>query len=146
MSKSVQPMLSSRSFMFSGLTFRTLIEFIFVYVVRKFSNPIPLQFIQYHLLKSVFSPLYILVRLPLCLVGKESSCNAEDLGSIPGLGRYPGEGKGYPLQYSSLKNSMYCIVYGVTNSWTQFEQLSLSFLSKIKDHNCVGLFLGSLFH
>ena len=41
-----------------------------------------------------------------------------DLGSIPGLGRSPGEGKGYPLQYSGLENSMYCIVYGVTKSQT----------------------------
>ena len=38
--------------------------------------------------------------------GKESSCNAGDLGSIPGLVRSPGEGKGYPLQYSILENSM----------------------------------------
>ena len=38
--------------------------------------------------------------------GKESACNAEDLGSIPGLGRSPGEGKGYPFQYSGLENSM----------------------------------------
>ena len=37
---------------------------------------------------------------------KESACNAGDLGSIPGLGRSPGEGKGYPLQYSCLGNSM----------------------------------------
>ena len=37
--------------------------------------------------------------------GKESACNAGDLGSIPGLGRSPGEGKGYPLQYSGLENS-----------------------------------------
>ena len=51
--------------------------------------------------------------------GKESACNAEDLGSIPGLGRAPGEGKGYPLQYSGLENSMDCIVHGVTKSWTQ---------------------------
>ena len=36
----------------------------------------------------------------------ESSCNAGDLGSTPGLGRFPGEGKGYPLQYSRLDNSM----------------------------------------
>ena len=42
-------------------------------------------------------------------VGKESACNAGDLGSIPGLGRSPGEGKGYPLQYSGLENSMDCI-------------------------------------
>ena len=38
-------------------------------------------------------------------VCKEFACNAEDLASIPGLGRSPGEGKGYPLQYSGLENS-----------------------------------------
>ena len=38
--------------------------------------------------------------------GKESACNAGDLGGIPGFGRSSGEGKGYPLQYSSLENSM----------------------------------------
>jgi len=48
-----------------------------------------------------------------------------DLGSIPGLGRYPGEGKGYTLQYSGLENSMDCIVHGVTESDTT-ERLSLS--------------------
>ena len=37
---------------------------------------------------------------------KESACKAEDLGLIPGLGRSPGEGNGYPLQYSCLKKSM----------------------------------------
>ena len=39
-----------------------------------------------------------------------------DLGLIPGLGRFPGEGKGYPRQYSDLENSMDCIVHGVTKS------------------------------
>ena len=38
--------------------------------------------------------------------GKESSCNAGDPGSIPVLGRFPGQGNGYPLQFSGLKNSM----------------------------------------
>ena len=38
--------------------------------------------------------------------GKQSTCNAGDLGSVPGLGRYHGEGNGYPLQYSCLENSM----------------------------------------
>ena len=38
--------------------------------------------------------------------GKESACNVGDLGSIPGLGRSPGEGKGYRLQCSSLENPM----------------------------------------
>ena len=42
-----------------------------------------------------------------------------DLGSIPGLGRPPGEEKGYPLQYSGLKNSMDYIVHGITKSQTQ---------------------------
>ena len=50
--------------------------------------------------------------------GKESTCNARDLGSIPGLGRSPREGKGYLLQYSGLENSMDCIVYGVPKSPT----------------------------
>ena len=47
---------------------------------------------------------------------KVSACNAGDAGSIPGLGRSPGEGKGYPLQYSGLENSMDCIVHGVEKS------------------------------
>ena len=51
--------------------------------------------------------------------GKESTCNVGDLGSIPGLRRSPGEGKGYPLQYSGLENSMDCIVHGVAKSQTQ---------------------------
>ena len=51
--------------------------------------------------------------------GEESACNAGDLGSIPGLARSPGEGNGYPLQYSDLENSMDSIVHGVTKSQTQ---------------------------
>ena len=50
--------------------------------------------------------------------GKESAYNAGDLSSIPGLGRAPGEGIGYPLQYSGLENSVDCIVHGVAKSWT----------------------------
>ena len=46
------------------------------------------------------------IGLPWWLAGKESSCNAGDLGSIPGLGRSPGEWNGYPLQYSCLENSI----------------------------------------
>ena len=49
---------------------------------------------------------------------KESACNAGDQDSIPGLGRSPGEGNGYPLQYSGLENSMDCIVHGVPKSRT----------------------------
>jgi len=56
---------------------------------------------------------------PCGSAGKESSCNAGDLGLIPGLGRCPGEGKDYPLQYSGLENSTDCAVSGVAKSWTQ---------------------------
>ena len=52
-------------------------------------------------------------------VGKESACNVGDLGSIPGLGRSPGEWEGYPLQYCGLENSKDCIVHGVTKSQTR---------------------------
>ena len=51
------------------------------------------------------------------LAGNKSAHNAGDLGLIPGLGRSPGEGKSYPLQYSGLKNSMDYIVHGVAKSW-----------------------------
>ena len=50
--------------------------------------------------------------------GKESTCNEGDLGLIPGLGRSPGQGNGYPLQYSGLEKSMDCIVHGVAKSQT----------------------------
>ena len=63
MSESVMPMFSSKTFILSSLTFRSL-------------------------------------GFPDSSVGKESACNAGDLGSIPGLGRFPGERIGYPLQYS----------------------------------------------
>ena len=46
---------------------------------------------------------------PCGSVGEESTCNVGDLGSIPGLGRSPEEGKGYTLQYSGLENSMDCV-------------------------------------
>ena len=51
--------------------------------------------------------------------GKKSICNVGDLDSIPGLGRSPGEGNSYPLQYPGLENSMDCIVHGVSKSQTR---------------------------
>ena len=51
---------------------------------------------------------YIKLGVPGGSAGKESACNAGDLAPIPGLGRYPGEGNGYPLQYSGLENSRDC--------------------------------------
>ena len=61
---------------------------------------------------------------------KESACNSGDLGSIPGLGRSPGEGKGYPLQYSGLENSMDCRVHGAAKSWTQLSDFHFHLSSK----------------
>ena len=57
--------------------------------------------------------------LPCGSAGIESACNVGDLGLISGLGRSPGEGKGYPFQYSGLENSMDCIVHGVAVSRTE---------------------------
>ena len=63
-------------------------------------------------------PTPVLLGFPGGSAGKESTCNAGDLGSIPGLGRSPGEGKGCPLQYSGLESSMDCTVHGVAKSRT----------------------------
>ena len=49
---------------------------------------------------------------------KESAYDVGDLGLAPVLERSPREGKGYPLQYSGLENSMACIVHGVAKNWT----------------------------
>ena len=62
---------------------------------------------------SIYSLLHSFMGFPDSSVGKESACNARDPGSIPGLRRSPAEGKGYPLQYSGLENSMDCLVHGV---------------------------------
>ena len=64
--------------------------------------------------------------LPCDSAGKESTCYAGDLDSIPGLGRSLGEGNGYPLQYSGLENGMDSIVHGVAES-NMTERLSLHF-------------------
>ena len=56
---------------------------------------------------------------PCASAGKESTCNEGDLGSVPGLGRSPAEGKGYPLQYSGLENSVDYIVHGIAKSRTR---------------------------
>ena len=61
----------------------------------------------------------LLSGFPHSSVGKESTCNAGDPGLIPGLGRSPGEGNSYQLEYSGLENSMDCIVHGVAKNWTR---------------------------
>ena len=75
-------------------------------------------FVQMALHHMYFSTNYFFLGFPGGSAGKESTCSAGDLGSIPALGRSTGEGKGYPLQYSGLENSMDCIVHGVAESDT----------------------------
>ena len=67
---------------------------------------------------------------PCGSAGKESTCNVGDLGMIPGLESFPEEGKGCPLQYSGLENSMDYIFHGVTKS-CMTERLSLSPLLRL---------------
>ena len=73
---------------------------------------------------------------PQWLSSKESACNVGDLGSIPGLGRSPGEGNGYPLQYSGLENPINCIDHEVTKRRTRLsDNFTLPFnviLSKVE--------------
>ena len=76
----------------------------------------------------------LVMGFPCGLAGKESTCNAGDLALIPGLGRSPGEGKGYPLHYSGLENPVDWIVHGVKKSKTRLSdfhfQVVHSFSSK----------------
>jgi len=71
--------------------------------------------------------MYIL-GVPCGSAGKESAFSAGDLGSIPGLGRSPGEENSYPLQYSALENFMDCIVCGVAKSQTRLSDFHFSFM------------------
>ena len=64
-----------------------------------------------------FTQSYVM-GFPHSSVGKESACKAGNPGLIPGSERSPGEGIGYPLQYTGLKNYMDCMVHGVAKSWT----------------------------
>ena len=73
-------------------------------------------------------PTSVFLGFPGGSVGKESTCNAGDLGLIPGLGRSPGEGKGYPLQYSGLENSTDCIVSGVAKGRTQLSDFHFHYV------------------
>ena len=87
--------------------------FFFQYLNMPVHSQLLLFLIQNYLLTLLW------LGFPCGSAGKESTCNAGDLGSIPGLGRSPGEGNGYPLQYSGLENSMDCIVHGVAKSGTR---------------------------
>ena len=85
-------------------------------------------------LKCVYIYFNIYGDFPGGLAGKESACNAGDLGSIPRLWRSPGEGNGYPLQYSGLENFMDCIVLEVTKRGTQRSDIHFHlFISRRRD-------------
>ena len=88
--------------------------------VRWSSTPISLRTFQF---------VVIHLGFPCGSASKESTCNVGALSSIPGLRRSPGEGKGYPLQYSGLENSTDCIVHGVArvrHNWATFTSLEHS--------------------
>ena len=76
---------------------------------------------------AILDMIYAAGGIPCGSAGKESTCNVGDLGLIPGLGRAPGEGKGYPLQYSGLGNSMACIVHGIAKSQTRLSNFHFHF-------------------
>ena len=81
---------------------------------------------QHHNNEELFGPGFLYGS-----TGKEATCNVGDLHSIPELGRCPGEGKGCPLQYSGLENSMDCIVHVVAKSRTRL-RLSLHIVIKLR--------------
>ena len=73
---------------------------------------------------------------------KATACSTGDLGSSPGSGRSPGEGNGYPLQYSCLENptdggAWWATVHGVAKSWTRLIELTFtfSFPTQINDND-----------
>ena len=73
-------------------------------------------------------PTPVFLGFPCGSSGKAFPCNAGDLGSIPGLGRSPGEGKSYPLQRSGLENSVDYIVHGVAKSRTRLSDFHFTSL------------------
>ena len=77
-------------------------------------------------------PTPVFFSFPCVSAGKESTCNAGDLSLIPGLGRSPGEGKGYPLQYFGLENSMDCQDHRVAKSWTRLIDFHFTFKIHMK--------------
>ena len=94
--------------------------------------------------------ILLYITFPCDSAGEESTCNVGDLGSIPGLGRSPGEGKGYALQYSGLENSVDWTVHGITKSPTHSlsdfhfqvchsfpskEQVSFNFMAIVTVHS-----------
>ena len=71
-------------------------------------------------------PTPVFLDFPCGAAGQEVSSSARDLGLILGLGRSPGDGNGYPLQYPGLENSVDSIVHGVAKSWTGLSDFRFS--------------------
>ena len=84
---------------------------------------------QICLLHIFSSSLWLVLGFPGKSAGRESTCNVGELDSVPELGRCPGEGNGYPLQYYGLDNSMNSIVYGVAKSWIRLSDIHFHGLS-----------------
>ena len=108
------------------------------YVFMKSQNQLPFWFLceSYSAVQLTNLPTWPLLGSVLLAsfffggsAGKESACNVGDPGSIPGLGRSPGEGKGCPLQCSGLENSLNSIVHGVTKSQTRLSDFPSSSLA-----------------
>ena len=87
---------------------------------------------------ATFTLLRVSLGFPGYSDGKESACNEGDLGLIPGLGQSPGEGKGHPLQYSGLENSMDYVVHGLPKSQTWLRQFHFHFTFLPKWERTVG--------
>ena len=102
---------------------RSVSSFTVEYDVQLVKNPPAMQETLVQFLEKICwrrdrLPTLVFLDFPCGSTGKESTCNMGDLSSIPVLERSPEEGKGYPVQYSGLENSMDCIVHGVTESDT----------------------------
>ena len=92
----------------------------------------------------IFPSISLYYGFPSSSNGKVSVCNIGNLGSIPGLGRSPGEGNGSPLQCSCLENPMdgeawQTTVHGVTKSWTRLRDFTFTFISLYDLLSCVFL-------
>ena len=84
---------------------------------------------------------------PCGSAGEESACDAGDLGLIPGLGRSPGEGRGYQLYSSGLENPTDCIVHGVTKSRTRLSNFHFTlYKDDTQLHKAFHIFIKNAYH
>ena len=96
----------------------------------------------------IFFLMMRILRSTLSSVGKESACNAAGLGSIPGLGRSPGEENSCPPQYSDLENPMDSMVHGVYSPWgcKESDMAETLFLATFKYINSIVALLSLIPH